>query len=45
MPDIVKSLWEFFGDPAEFGSWKKSIDRLLKRYEHTVGIAKYFGNL
>lgn len=45
IPDIVKSLREFSGNPAEFSSWKKGIDRILKTYEHTVGTPKYFGIL
>ena len=45
MNDILKSLREIFGDPAEFGSSNKSIDRILKTYEHTGGTAKYFGIL
>lgn len=43
VPDIVKSLHDFSRDPAEFGSWKKSVDRILETYAHTVGTAKYFG--
>lgn len=45
VPDIVRSLHDFSGDPAEFGSWKKSVDRILETYAHTVGTAKYFGIL
>lgn len=45
VPDIVKSLHDFSGDPAEFGSWKKSVDRILETYANTIGTAKYFGIL
>lgn len=45
IPDIVRCLREFSGNPAEFSSWKKSVDRVLKIYEHTKGTPKYYGIL
>lgn len=35
----------FFGNPTEFGSWKKSVERVLKIYETLKGTPKYFGIL
>jgi len=43
IPDIVKSLREFSGQPGQFSSWKKSVDRILKAYEHLKGTPKYYG--
>lgn len=45
IPDVVKSLREFSGKPGEFGSWKKSVDRILTIYEPLKGSAKYYGIL
>lgn len=45
IPDIVRSLREFSGQPGEFSSWKKSVDRVLKIYESTRGSPKYYGIL
>lgn len=45
VPDIVKGLREFSGNPAEFGSWKKGVDRILGTYEHIKGTSKYVGIL
>lgn len=45
IPDVVKSLREFSGQPGEFSSWKKSVDRILKLYESMKGTPKYFGML
>lgn len=45
IPDIVKSLRDFSGQPGEFGSWKKSVERILKIYEHLKGTPKYYGIL
>lgn len=45
IPDVVKSLREFSGNPAEYGSWKKSVDRILKIYENLKGKPKYYGIL
>jgi len=45
VPDIVKGLREFSGNPAEFGSWKKGVDRILGTYGHIKGTSKYFGIL
>lgn len=43
IPDIVRSLREFSGNNAEFVSWKKSVERILKIYEPIRGTAKYYG--
>lgn len=43
IPDVVKSLREFSGQPGEFGSWKKSVERILKIYNHLKGTPKYYG--
>lgn len=45
VPDIVKSLKEFSGQPGEFSSWKKAVDRILKIYEHLRGTPRYYGML
>ena len=45
MPDVVRSLREFYGNPAEFSSWKKSVERILKIYEPSIGTPEYFGIL
>lgn len=45
IPDIVKSLRDFSGQPGQFGSWKKSVDRILKAYDHLKGTPKYYGIL
>lgn len=45
IPDVVKCLREFSGNPAEFSSWKKSVDRLMEAYAGEAGTPKYFGIL
>lgn len=45
IPDVVKSLREFSGQPGEFGSWRKSVERILKIYESIRGTPKYYGIL
>lgn len=45
IPDVVKCLREFSGQPGEFSSWKKSVERILGAYEHLKGTPKYFGIL
>lgn len=45
VPDVVKCLRDFSGDPKEFASWKKSVERILKIYEHEKGTPRYFGIL
>lgn len=45
IPDVVKSLRDFSGNPGEFGSWKKSVERILKIYESIKGTPKYYGIL
>lgn len=43
--DIVKSLLDFSGDPAKFGSLRNSVDTILKTYAHTIGtVNKIKGN-
>lgn len=42
IPDIVRSLRDFSGNPGEYGSWRKSVDRVLKIYDNTRGTPKYF---
>lgn len=45
VPDIVKGLREFNGNPAEFSSWKKSVDRIMEIYTGQEGSPRYFGIL
>lgn len=45
IPDVVKSLRTFSGEPSEFGSWKKSVERIITLYEHLKGTPKYYGIL
>lgn len=45
IPDIVKSLRDFSGQPGQFSSWKKSVDRILRVYESLKGTPKYYGIL
>uniref|UniRef100_A0A034VZ85 Retrovirus-related Gag polyprotein from transposon HMS-Beagle n=1 Tax=Bactrocera dorsalis TaxID=27457 RepID=A0A034VZ85_BACDO len=45
IPDVVRSLREFSGNPTEFSSWRKSVERILKIYENLIGTPKYFGIL
>lgn len=45
IPDVVRCLREFSGDPSEFSSWKKSVDRILEIYAPLVGTPKYYGIL
>lgn len=45
IPDIVRSLREFSGNPSEFNSWKKSVDRVLQIYDSMKGTPKYYGIL
>ena len=45
IPDIVRCLREFSGNPAEFNSWRKSVERVLEIYDNFIGTAKYFGIL
>ena len=45
IPDVVRSLRDFSGQPGEYGSWKKSVDRILRLYEPLKGTPKYFGIL
>lgn len=45
IPDVVKSLRQFSGEAGEFSSWKKSVDRILRIYEHLKGTPKYYGIL
>lgn len=45
IPDVVRSLKDFTGQPGEFNSWKKSVDRILQLYDGIKGTPKYFGIL
>ena len=45
IPDVVKSLREFSGQPGEYGSWKKSVERILSIYDSIKGTTKYYGIL
>lgn len=45
IPDIVKCIREFSGQPGEFSSWRKSVDRVLQIYESLKGTPKYYGIL
>lgn len=45
IPDIVKCIREFSGQPGEFSSWRKSVDRILQIYESLKGTPKYYGIL
>jgi len=42
VPDIVKSIREFSENPGEFGSSKKSVDRIMETYTPLVGTPKYY---
>lgn len=45
VPDVVRSLREFTGQPGEYSSWRKSVERILDIYKHLRGTPKYFGIL
>lgn len=45
IPDVVKSLREFSGQQGEFGSWRKSVERILKIYNPLIGTSKFYGIL
>lgn len=45
VPDIVKTIRDFSGDPSEFSSWKKGVDRILEAYSAYQGTPKYYGIL
>ncbi len=45
IPDVVRCLREFSGNPGEYNSWKKSVDRILQIYEPLKGTPKYYGIL
>lgn len=45
IPDVVRCLRDFSGNPGEFNSWKKSVDRILQIYEPIQGSPKYYGIL
>ena len=45
VPDVVRSLREFTGQPGEYSSWRKSVERILNIYKHLKGTPKYFGIL
>lgn len=43
IPDIVRSLKDFTGEPGQFSSWRKSVDRILQIYDPIRGTPKYYG--
>lgn len=45
IPDVVRCLREFAGQPGEYSSWRKSVERVLNIYKHLRGTPKYFGIL
>lgn len=45
VPDVVRCLREFSGNPGEFSSWRKSVERVLQIYEPSKGTPKYYGIL
>lgn len=45
VPDVVRCLRDFSGQPGEYSSWRKSVDRILRLYEPVKGTPKYFGIL
>lgn len=45
VPDIVRCLREFSGNPSEFSSWRKSVERVLNIYETQKGTPRYFAIL
>lgn len=45
IPDAIRGLREFSGNPSEYSSWKKSVERILRLYEPCKGTPKYFGIL
>lgn len=45
VPDVVKCFREFLGDPKEFASWKKNVERVMTSYDRIKGTPKYFGIL
>lgn len=45
IPDVVNSLREFSGNSNEYGSWKKSVERILNYFEPLKGTTKYYGIL
>lgn len=42
IPDVVKCIRDFSGQPGQFGSWKKSVDRVLQCYESIINTPKYY---
>ena len=45
IPEVVRILRDFSGQPGEFSSWKKNVDRILQIYDSIKGAPKYFGIL
>lgn len=43
--DLAKSIRDFSGNPGEFGSWKKSVERLLNFCSPIRGTSRYFSLL
>lgn len=45
IPDIVRSLRDFSGQPGEFSSWRKSVDRIMELFKSLQGTGKYYAIL
>ena len=45
VPDVVRTLREFSGNPGKYSSSRKSVERILNIYNNLKGSPKYFGIL
>lgn len=45
VPDIVRTLREFSGQPGEFNSWRKSVDRVMELFKSLQGTGRYYAIL
>lgn len=45
IPDIVKTIRDFSGKAGEFGSWRKSVERVLDLFKELKGTSKYYAIL
>ena len=43
IPDVVKCLRGFEGNPGEFIWWQNSVERVLSIYDKSKGTPKYYG--
>lgn len=43
IPDIFRSLRDFTGNPSEFNSWRKSVERILELYGSTEPLQNITG--